>query len=146
MPTKAEKKSFEQLNPLPTKPETTQTRKKAQKHPDYELTTQASLRFVKDKDKDCPEHLPSPSKAMPKRPAVEDPLPKVKKLQKEIKFGGVAYFSCQYCGIRHSARNPKDEEEWLICSLCRRAQHRLCIEIEKKCFCKTKKGKGKKSK
>ena len=152
MKTKAEKKSFEQLNPLPTKKEVTQKRKAAAKHPDYELTTEASLRFVKNRDKDCPTSVPSPAKQMPKRPHVDSPLPKVQQPSKEVKFGGITftksigrgYFCCQYCGLRHSAKSKKDPEEWLICSICRRAQHKLCIEIEKKCFCQVKKAKRKK--
>ena len=152
--TKAERKSFEQLHSLPVKKQALQPRKAAEKHPNYELTTVASLKFVKDKDKDASTDLPSPAKKMPKRPCIEEPLPKSKKGPKEVKFGGViftmsigrGYFSCQYCGIRHSAKNAtKDAEEWLICSLCRRAQHALCVKIENRCFCQSKKGKDKRT-
>ena len=152
--TKAERKSFEQLNPLPVKKQALHPRKAAEKHPNYELTSVASLKFVKDKDKDSSSDLPSPTKEMPKRPSIEKPLPKIKKGPKEVKIGGVmftlsigrGYFSCQYCGIRHTAKNAtKDPEEWLICSLCRRAQHALCVKIENRCFCQSKKGKDKRT-
>ena len=127
---------------MPVKKDAIKERKAPAKHPSYELTSPKSMKFVKERDQDCQdEDLPSPEKTMPARPPQHEALPKLP--EDQMREGGIvfqltvgrAYFCCQYCGMKHSARAEKKAKEWATCSICRRAQHTACVQKENGCFC-----------